>query len=78
MVYCFYIIIQKTRDFPWVYRHNKPQLIDQSEHAHWFGYYITQNGPPRKSFNQSESYLKTKDSDLFLKQTDNAINMEEY
>ena len=40
MVYCFYIIIKKTRDFSWVYRHNNPQLIDQSERAHWFCYYI--------------------------------------
>ena len=34
VVYCLYTIIQKTHDFPWVYRHNNPQLIDQSEHAH--------------------------------------------
>ena len=26
--------------FSWVYRHNNPQLIDQSERTHWFGYYI--------------------------------------
>ena len=26
--------------FPWVYWHNNPQLIDQPERAHWFGYYI--------------------------------------
>ena len=29
-----------ARFFPWVYRHNNPQLIDQSERAHWFCYYI--------------------------------------
>ena len=29
--------------FPWVDRHNNPQLIDQSEHAHWFGYDIKIN-----------------------------------
>ena len=40
MVYCFYIIIQKTLDFSWVYWHSNPQLIDQSQRAHWFGYYI--------------------------------------
>ena len=31
--------------FPWVYRHNKPQLIDQSERAHWFGYCINWDIP---------------------------------
>ena len=32
-----------------VYRHNNPQLIDQSERAHWFGYYINTNKeyPPK-------------------------------
>ena len=34
VVYCFYIIIQKTRDFSVVYRHNNPKLPDQSERAH--------------------------------------------
>ena len=40
VVYCFYIIIQKTRDVSVGYRHNNPQMIDQSERAHLFGYYI--------------------------------------
>ena len=31
--------------FPWVYRHNNPQLIDQAERAHWFGYYIKADKP---------------------------------
>ena len=26
--------------FSWVYRHNNPQVIDQLEREHWFGYYI--------------------------------------
>ena len=36
MVYEF----RRRAIFPWVYRQNNPQLIDQSERAHWFGYYI--------------------------------------
>ena len=30
------------------YQHNNPQLIDQSESAHWFGYYIRCEGAFRK------------------------------
>ena len=36
-------LFKRRAIFPWVYRHNNPQLIDQSERAHWFGYYIIQN-----------------------------------
>ena len=32
--------MQKTRDFSVGLPHNNPQLIDQSERAHWFGYYM--------------------------------------
>ena len=34
------LLFRRRAVFPWVFRHNKPQLIDQSERAHWFGYCI--------------------------------------
>ena len=34
------VIFRRRAIFPWVYLHNNPQLIDQSECVHWSGYYI--------------------------------------
>ena len=45
--------------FPWVYRHNNPQLIDQSERSHWFGYYI-------KDSKQNSLHLARKYARIFV------------
>ena len=37
VVYCFYKI---NLSFPWVYRHNKPQVFNQSERAYYLSYSI--------------------------------------
>ena len=39
------LLFRRRAVFPWVFRHNKPQLIDQSERAHWFGYCINWDIP---------------------------------